>query len=53
MSKDVYSRKGLFGTVTHYDRSGKNVGYSHDRLFGGQCHHKKSKSELVLTTKDC
>lgn len=35
MSKTGYSRKGLFGTISHYDKNGKKVGESRSGLFGG------------------
>lgn len=35
MSKDGYSRKGLFGDIIHYDNNGKKVGESRPGLFGG------------------
>ena len=33
--KDGYSRRGLFGSINHYDSNGKKVGESRPGLFGG------------------
>ena len=35
MSKGGYSKKGLFGNVTHYDSKGKKIGESRPGIFGG------------------
>lgn len=35
MSKDGYSREGLFGTINHYDSKGHKIGESRPGLFGG------------------
>ena len=35
MKKDGYSRPGFFGTINHYDASGKKVGESRPGFFGG------------------
>ena len=33
--KSGYSRKGLFGTISHYDAKGHKTGESRPGLFGG------------------
>ena len=35
MKKDGYSRPGFFGTINHYDASGKKIGESRPGFFGG------------------
>lgn len=35
MSTGGYSKKGLFGNVTHYDSKGKKIGESRPGIFGG------------------
>ena len=35
MSNKGHSRKGLFGTIEHYDEHGKKTGYSRPGFFGG------------------
>ena len=42
MSKDGYSRKGLFGTIHHYDSNGKKVGESRPGFFGSMNHYDSS-----------
>ena len=34
MAKKVTSRKGLFGTTTHYDERGRKIGESSPSFFG-------------------
>ena len=34
MTKEGYSRPGLFGTMNHYDNRGHKVGHSRPGLFG-------------------
>ncbi len=47
--KEGYSRKGLFGTISHYDSNGRKTGSSRQGIFGGINHydengHKKGHS---------
>lgn len=39
MAKKGYSRQGLFGTINHYDNSGRKVGHSNPGLFGSMNHY--------------
>lgn len=39
--KTGYSRKGLFGTVSHYDAKGRKTGESRRGLFGDYNNYQK------------
>ena len=38
MTKEGYSRPGLFGTMNHYDNRGHKVGHSRPRIIW-KCQH--------------
>lgn len=46
MSKGGYSRKGLFGTVKHYDSKGHLVGESRPGMFGSTKHYDASGKQV-------
>ena len=50
MKKDGYSRPGFFGTINHYDASGKKIGESRPGFFGGMNNYEcKLAAAQVIT----
>lgn len=47
MSKEGYSREGIFGEIKHYDAKGHKIGESRSKLLGGRWYIKRHRYREV------
>ena len=39
MRKKIFSTRGLFGAINHYDEEGHYIGYTQEGIFGQKLHY--------------